>query len=213
MDREAPPNYCESSVSESISGTESTISYIRSLKTDLVYPIITPRFAISTTTRLLAALGELVSKDESLAIQTHISENPSEVAYVKRLFPNCKNYAHVYETFGLLRNNTILAHGCHLDSHLSRDADEMDVSESELNLIKRTGTGLSHCPTSNLNLRSGVAKVGDWLDRGIKVNTISSCRHTEVVIKNRSVLGLMSPEDIRHQCLLLSEMRASVQNL
>ncbi|EJD53527.1 guanine deaminase [Auricularia subglabra TFB-10046 SS5] len=176
MDRESPDHYCEPSVDDSISATKGVISHIRSLGfggdgQPLVHPILTPRFAISCTSNLLASLGDLAKQDPSLAIQTHVSENPSEVAFVKELFPECSTYAQVYDTFGLLRAGTVLAHGCHLDSHLlNAGADEGAMPESEIELIKARGAGLSHCPTSNLNLRSGVARVGEWLDRGLKVS-------------------------------------------
>lgn len=45
----------------------------------------------------------------------------------------------------------------------------MHLTDEELDLIKTREAGISHCPTSNFNLSSGVAPVGSWLDRGIKV--------------------------------------------
>ncbi|KZW04341.1 guanine deaminase [Exidia glandulosa HHB12029] len=176
MDRESPDHYCEPSAQVSIEATQGTIQHIRGLKPaipgmNLVHPILTPRFAISCTPELLGSLGELARVDRTLAIQTHISENPSEVDFVRTLFPDCRTYAHVYDAYGLLRENTVLAHGCHLDSDLlDAGADEEAISESEIELILSRGAGLSHCPTSNLNLRSGVARVGEWLDRGLKVS-------------------------------------------
>lgn len=175
MDRESPDHYCERSAEASVAATSGTIKHIRGLNSltpgmTLVHPILTPRFAISCTPELLTSLGKVANDDPSLAIQTHISENPSEIAFVRQLFPECRTYAQVYEQFGLLRSNTVLAHGCHLDSHLvDAGADEQAIPDSEIELIKRRGAGLSHCPTSNLNLRSGVARVGEWLDRGLKV--------------------------------------------
>lgn len=65
-------------------------------------------------------------------------------------------YAGVYDHYGLLRENTILAHAVHLQP-------------SEIDLISQRGSGISHCPTSNFNLTSGMAKVGVMLDKGIKV--------------------------------------------
>lgn len=176
MDRESPDHYCEDSAESSLSATTKVITHIREFEPvipgiSLVHPILTPRFAISCTPELLMSLGNVAEADKSLAIQTHISENPSEIAFVRKLFPHNKTYAHVYDSFGLLRGNTILAHGCHLDSHImDAGADEAAIPESEIELIKRRGAGLSHCPTSNLNLRSGVARVGEWLDRGLKVS-------------------------------------------
>lgn len=168
MNHDCPSYYSEPSPEESISATHSIISYIRSLPgassihaaagtpQPLVQPILTPRFAISCTAPLLKGLGEIAASDPSLLIQTHISENPSEVKYTNGLFPDAGSYAGVYDSFGLLREGTILAHAVHL-------------SPPEVDLIKERNAGISHCPTSNFNLRSGVAPVGKFLDKGIKV--------------------------------------------
>jgi len=190
MDRESPDYYVERT-EESVPDTVELIGYIRSLSPSkgafhgavpkpskshtgtsvdgsrYVYPVLTPRFAISTTEKLLGDIRDLAVSDPSLAIQTHISENPSEVEYTKKLFSHLSRpgkpitYAGVYDHYHLLRDNTILAHAVHL-------VDE------ELKLVKERGSGISHCPTSNFNLTSGVAKVGALLDKEIKVGPPAS---------------------------------------
>ncbi|KAJ6630609.1 hypothetical protein B0H10DRAFT_1982024 [Mycena sp. CBHHK59/15] len=138
MDRNSPSHYIEPSAEP------------------LVQPILTPRFAITCTSSLLTSLGALAASDPNLRIQTHISENPTEVDFTMSLFPGCSSYAGVYDSFGLLRSNTILAHAVHLN-------------DEEISLVAERKAGISHCPTSNFNLNSGVAKIGQYLDRGIKV--------------------------------------------
>jgi guanine deaminase len=71
------------------------------------------------------------------------------------LYPDAKSYAEVYDNHGILRDTTILAHAVHL-------------TDGEIQLIKERKAGISHCPTSNLNLRSGVAPIGKYLDQGLK---------------------------------------------
>lgn len=171
MIRHCPAHYIEPSAQESLAATETLVNYIRSLSHSsiisdtvtrqsasepLVQPIITPRFAISCTSELLTSLGILAASDPTLRIQTHISENPKEVALTKELYPNSDTYAAVYDDHGLLRENTILAHAVHLEV-------------AEMELIAKRKAGVSHCPTSNFHLSSGVASVGEYLDRGIKV--------------------------------------------
>jgi guanine deaminase len=184
MDRNSPDAYIEPSVEASITATKTLISHIRTLTSTyhtpssvaslpLVHPILTPRFAISCTSSLLTSLGDLATSDPSLRIQTHISENPSEILFTKSLFPECTSYAGVYDSFGLLRSNSILAHAVHLE-------------EEEMELIAKRKAGVSHCPTSNFNLSSGVARVGELLDRGIKVRgfpLVKQYRYIDVTLR------------------------------
>lgn len=164
MNRESPDYYCEPSVEKSVADTKDFISYTRTPKfksnssftEPLVQPILTPRFAISCTTELLKGLGDLAKGDPTLRIQTHVSENKNEIAYVRELFREAPSYIAVYDTNGLLTERTILAHAVHLE-------------DSEIELISQRNAGISHCPTSNYNLTSGVAPIGKYLDRSIKV--------------------------------------------
>ena len=190
MDRECPSDYVEKT-EESLPHTEEVIEHIRSLPpskgashdiepseshpgnsvdgSPYVYPVLTPRFAISTTDELLGKLRDFADSNPSVAIQTHISENPSEIKCTKELFSHLSKpgkpitYAGVYDHYHLLRHNTILAHAVHLE-------------EEELKLVKKRDSGISHCPTSNFNLTSGVAKVGILLDRKIKAGSPVSPR-------------------------------------
>lgn len=160
MNRNCPPNYIEPSVKESVDTTLALIKYIEELPKavdgeTLLHPILTPRFAISCTEELLTLLGEVAQNNPELAIQTHISENKSEVELVKSLFKT-NSYAETYDKFHLLRNNTVLAHG-------------VQLTEDEMVLIAKRGSGVAHCPTSNFYLSSGMARVGMLLDHGVKV--------------------------------------------
>lgn len=164
MNRNSPDYYVEPSTEVALSGVRELIAYIRALPQPRavsnheprVQPVITPRFAISCTDYLLTELGDLAASEPTVRIQTHISENPSEVSYTQELFPSAPHYTGVYDMFGLLRHNTILAHAVHL-------------SQDEMDLVRAKDAGISHCPTSNFNLTSGMAPVGVFLDMGIKV--------------------------------------------
>jgi cytosine/adenosine deaminase-related metal-dependent hydrolase len=124
--------YCEASVESSIQDTQDLISYIRSLspstsngktesKRPLVQPVITPRFALSCTSELMRSLGDLMKSEPDVHIQTHLSENRTEIKETLRSFPECSSYTEVYERHGMLRDNTILAHCVWLTD------EEMDV--------------------------------------------------------------------------------------
>ena len=165
MDTKSPDDYdyIEESAEVSIRDTQALIHHIRSLDhhsndghEPLVQPILTPRFALSCSRDLLTRLGSLAASDPTLHIQTHISENEREIEETLKRFSEAKSYADVYDTHGLLRENTILAHAIHL-------------TKDEVELIKQRKVGISHCPTSNFNLNSGIAPIGYFLDRGVKV--------------------------------------------
>lgn len=119
---------------------------------------VTPRFAVTSTPEQLEAAGALCRQFPDAYMQTHISENVDEVALVLKLFPDRKSYMDVYDHYGLCRPRAILAHGVHL-------------SEEELNCAHRTGSAISHCPTSNFFLGSGCFNIAraSRRDRPVRV--------------------------------------------
>ncbi|CAE6444620.1 unnamed protein product [Rhizoctonia solani] len=108
---EVVPWYKDESAEKSIEDTLALIYFIRKvLCSPLVHPILAPRYAISSSSDLLKGLGDLASKDDTLAIETHISENVTEVEVTLKAFPEASSYADVYKCAGLLTGRTILAH-------------------------------------------------------------------------------------------------------
>ncbi|MEP1446738.1 MAG: guanine deaminase [Paraglaciecola sp.] len=104
---------------------------------------ITPRFAPTSSNEQLHALGDLAQQYPDVFIQTHLSENHNEIAWVKELFPERKNYLDVYEHYGLLRKGSVFGHGIHLE-------------QSEWQRLQETQASIAFCPTSNLFLGSGL---------------------------------------------------------
>jgi guanine deaminase len=104
---------------------------------------ITPRFAPTSTDAQLGAARELAKAYPDIFIQTHVSENKDEVAWVGELFPHQRSYLHVYEHYGLMRPRAMFGHCIWLD-----DTDFLRMAE--------TGSAIAHCPTSNLFLGSGL---------------------------------------------------------
>lgn len=107
---------------------------------------ITPRFAPTSTAEQLELAGALWKESPGTFVHTHVSENVSEIAWVKSLFPDRAGYLDVYDHYGLLGRRSVLAHGVHLTS-------------SERQRVHDTGSALAHCPTSNLFLGSGLFHV------------------------------------------------------
>ena len=104
---------------------------------------VTPRFAITSSEAQLKLSGELLARLPGALMQTHLSESPGEIAFVKQLFPAAKDYTDVYDGFGLLGERSLFAHGIHL-------------SERECARLSESGSTVVHCPTSNTFLGSGL---------------------------------------------------------
>ncbi len=103
---------------------------------------ITPRFAASSTPQQLQLAGELFASRPNLHLQSHLAENPAEIAWVKALFPERRSYLDVYAHYGLTGPRALYAHCIHLDA-----ADRQALAAS--------GTAAAFCPSSNLFLGSG----------------------------------------------------------
>ena len=154
MNRNCPEALCED-VEAAVKGNEELIAEFNA-PSALVRPIITPRFVPSCTPELLKACGELAAKYQ-LPVQSHLSENTSEIAWVAELEPESKSYGDAYNRYGLFgQTPTIMAH-C------------VWTSGEELELMKRNGVMVAHCPTSNFNIASGMAPVRTFLDEGLRV--------------------------------------------
>ncbi|MBQ7672490.1 MAG: amidohydrolase family protein [Paludibacteraceae bacterium] len=154
MNRNCPETLCED-VKEAVEGNERLIAEFN--KPDaLVRPIITPRFVPSCTPELLQACGELAKKYK-LPVQSHLSENKSEIAWVAELEPDSENYGAAYDQYGLFgQTPTIMAH-C------------VWTQGKELELMRRNGVMVAHCPTSNFNIASGMAPIRTFLEEGLHV--------------------------------------------
>ena len=161
MNRHCPDALSED-VKAAVEGMEQLIaefshpSPLTSHLSPLVRPIITPRFVPSCTPELLKACGELANKYQ-LPVQSHLSENTSEIAWVAELEKESTSYGDAYNRYGLFgQTPTIMAH-C------------VWTNGSELELMKRNRVMVAHCPTSNFNLSSGLAPVRTFLDEDLPI--------------------------------------------
>ena len=184
--------YRDENTAESKKATMAIIEHTKNLDPSGTHiaPILTPRSAVSCTSEQLHWLQDIANDpDYPLRIQTHLSENLSEMDHVKSTWPNHANYTAVYDAHGLLTPRTILAHAIHLD-------------ESERQCIAARGAKVSHCPVSNSALGSGMCKVRQLMDSGIIIGLGSD------------VSGGYSPsilEAARHACLVSRLVAADVE--
>ena len=104
---------------------------------------ITPRFSPTSTPEQLRALGDLWAENPHVLMQTHLSEQHPEIAWVKELFPKSQDYLGTYEDFGLLGENGLYGHAIHL-------------TKREIDRLAERGAATVHCPTSNTFIGSGL---------------------------------------------------------
>jgi len=117
---------------------------------------ITPRFAVSCSPEMLAAAGAWAREFPDLPIQTHLSENLAEIAFVRELYPEAKSYLDVYDQCGLVRSGSVFAHGIHLN-------------ETDRGRLAETEAAIAFCPSSNLFLGSGLFDLAAADAAGVRV--------------------------------------------
>ena len=152
MDRNGTPNLqetTEQSKQETLCWLDECAAFTH------VKPILTPRFTPSCTNELMEWLGKL-AKERGLYVQSHLSENRGEIAWVRELHPDCPQYWESYDKFGLWKDHTVMAHCVYSDAR-------------ECAAIRRAGVVVAHCAGSNINLCSGVSPVREMLRQGIWV--------------------------------------------
>ena len=160
MNRSSPAYLQEVSTNQSIRDTERWLHQSMGAFHH-VKPILTPRFIPSCTDDLMYALRDVREK-YNLPVQSHLSENFGEIAWVQELCPRSKFYGDAYDQFGMFGGGypCIMAHCVH-------------SNEAEQELIKKNGVFIAHSPESNINLSSGVAPVNKFLDNGLHVGLAS----------------------------------------
>ncbi len=155
MNRNAPETL-RNTTDELMDGMRMLKAHLDEHGNGLVRSIITPRFVPSCSDKMLTALGEY-ARETGLPVQSHLSENRSEIDWVKELEPEATCYGDAYNKYGLFgQMPTLMAHCCYTDGE-------------EMELMKQNGVFVVHCPTSNSNLSSGMAPIRKFLNAGINV--------------------------------------------
>lgn len=156
MNRNCPEYLCEADTEASIKATRAWLGHVMK-KYKNTLPILTPRFIPTCSDSLMKELSKL-QQETGLPLQSHLSENESEVEWVKELCPNAGCYGEAYEQNGLFgqHGKTIMAHCVYSE-------------KEERKLIKDNNIFVAHCPESNTNLASGIAPVRRYLEEEIKI--------------------------------------------
>jgi 5-methylthioadenosine/S-adenosylhomocysteine deaminase len=148
------PKLCEST-SEAITSTRLLAERWHNSFDGRIKYAVAPRFVLSCSDALLQDASALLVQFPGMLFHTHASENRSEIQKVRERsgMENIEFLNHL----GLLSRRSCLAHCIHLN-------------ETEIDVLCRTGANVVHCPSSNLKLGSGIARIPTYLQRGINVS-------------------------------------------
>ena len=193
MDRNSPKILVE----KTKNSVKDTILWIEACKKfKSIKPILTPRFIPSCTDELMSELSNIM-KTYDLPVQSHLSENRSEIEWVKELMPSVSNYEEAYDRFEMLGSvtNTIMAHYVWPD-------------EKGIELMKDRKVWVAHSPSSNRNLGSGIAPIGRYLKEGVKVGLATDVAGGSYLSMFRAIEDTITASKIRNS--LIDDKYASV---
>lgn len=188
MDRNCPDYLSEGTAENSLSQTEAWLQEVQG-KYQNTRPMLTPRFIPSCTDETLKGLGEL-RKKYGVAVQSHMSENLSEIQWVKELCPYADFYGDAYDKNGLLRGETpcVMAHCVY-------------SCEEEQQMMKDGNIFIAHSPESNCNVSSGVAPISEYLKKGLKVGLASDVAGGSTVNLMRAMVIAIQSSKLRWRLL------------
>jgi guanine deaminase len=154
--QQCPPYYRDASAQSAEEETRAFIAYVQSMpgnEAETIRPVVTPRFIPSCSDDLLRRLGRL-AHETGCHVQTHCSESDWEHQFVLNRCGSTDTAA--LDEFGLLSRRTILAHGNF-------------ISDADITLIAQRGTGIAHCPLSNVYFSDAVFPLRRVLKQDVHV--------------------------------------------
>ena len=154
MDRNSPDFLLEQT-SDSIAASQRLFDEWDGADNGRLRYVFTPRFAGSCSMELMKRVGEM-ARERRAFVQSHLSENVDEIAWIRSLFPEYPSYAAVYDAAGILGERSIMGHCIHL-------------SADEISLLSRTRTKVAFCPYSNRTLHSGTMPYWKLRDAGLNI--------------------------------------------
>jgi guanine deaminase len=204
MDRNSPGNLREAGAAASLAETNEWLDACFSRNNGSGYkntgPILTPRFIPSCSDELMRGLRDLREKYD-LPVQSHLSENKKEIAWVRELCPESGGYGAAYDSFGLFGGAaapTVMAHCVWSD-------------EQEIALMAERGVFAAHCPQSNTNLSSGIAPVRRFLEAGVQVGLgtdVAGGAHSSIF---RAMVDAIQVSKLRRPLLGVDEKALSLE--
>lgn len=178
MDREASEALVEESAETSAFETFAWINAVNGRYKN-TRPILTPRFIPCCTDQLMEELRE-IQMAYGIPVQSHLSESKGEIDFVKHLRPNNPFYGDCYNEYDLFgKNDDINTDVRTIMAHCVWSTDE------EVDMMLKNGVFVAHCPSSNINLTSGIAPIRRYINAGLNVGlgTDVAGGHSESVFR------------------------------
>ena len=107
-----------------------------------------------SVSRDLMRESALLARSYRVSLHTHLAENANDIAYSREKFNMTP--AEYAEDCGWVGHDVWHAHCVQLD-------------DDGIYMFARTGTGIAHCPCSNMRLASGIAPIRKMIDAGVTV--------------------------------------------
>ncbi|MCK4338823.1 MAG: guanine deaminase [Candidatus Cloacimonetes bacterium] len=189
MDREVPENMLEDT-QKSLQDSQGLIEKWDGYDEDRLRYVLSPRFAVSCSFQMLKGIGKL-AKRYNIYIQSHLAESKTEIELIKKLYPEFKNYTEIYYKAGILSEKTIMAHCIYLD-------------KQEIETLQKTGTKISHCPTANRFLSSGIMPYRKLEEKGLTIGlgtdvaggySFSMFNEMKEVIETSKTINFVNPKE------------------
>jgi guanine deaminase len=189
QDRNSNPKLQEASYEESLKDTVDWLDQVAAKNYKNTQPILTPRFTPTCTDELMEGLGK-IKQERGLNLQSHLSENLSEIDWVKELCPWSTCYGDTYLHFGQLGKpgKAIMAH-C------------VWSTPEEVEILKDTETYIAHCPQSNADLSSGIAPIRKYMDLGMHVGLGSDIAGGANLSMFRAIADAIAVSKLRWRCV------------
>ena len=185
MDRNSPDYLCEKDAATSLADTVRWLDDVEAKGYGNTRPILTPRFTPTCSDELMGGLGKL-KQERGLPLQSHLSENLSEIDWVHGLCPWSSCYGQTYEHFGEMDGE-----GKVVMAHCNHSTDE------EIAILKRHNVFVATCPQSNMQLSSGIAPIRRYLVEGVHVGLGTDVAGGATLSMFRAVADLVGCSKLR----------------
>jgi guanine deaminase len=154
---------------------------------------ITPRFSPTSTPDQLEALGTLWAEYRDCLMQTHLSEQTDEIAWVAELYPEARDYLDTYQSRGLVGPGGVFGHAIHL-------------KDREIDALSAADASLVHCPTSNTFIGSGLFDLAGLKARGLRVGLATDTGGGSSFSMLRTMAAAYEVAQLRHRALHPAEL-------